>query len=55
MEETVCSIEILRNNGQLKAKVNSGGGYDEYESDDLEYLLEMVHDDVQGDLEEDYW
>ncbi len=55
MEETVCSIEILRNNGQLKAKVDSDSGYEEYENDDFEYLLEMVHDNIQEDLEEDYW
>jgi len=56
MEETLCSIEITRNSDQLKAKVQSNKGrYVELQNDDLDYLLEMVYEDIQEEIEEDYW
>ncbi len=56
MEETICSIEITKNNSSLKAKVHTETGmYEEYENDDLEYLIEMVYEDIQMAVQEDYW
>ena len=56
MQEPLCSIEIVNKSGQLTAKVQSGNGrYVEIESEDLEYLLEMVYEDIQMDIHEDYW
>lgn len=51
MEEPVCEIEITKGSSTLKAKVqNSKGRYVEFEHEDIEYLLEMVYDDIQMDL-----
>ncbi|MFO8109754.1 MAG: hypothetical protein R6U17_04430 [Thermoplasmata archaeon] len=56
MEEPVCSIEITRNNELLTAKVQSNKGrYVEYENEDIEYLMEMIYDDISMEIEEDYW
>jgi len=56
MEEMLCSIEISRDSHQLKAKVQSNKGrYLELQNDDLDYLLEMVYEDIQKEIEEDYW
>ena len=51
MEEPVCEIEITKASSEWKAKVQSNKGrYVEFEHEDIEYLLEMVYDDVQMDL-----
>lgn len=56
MEEDICSIEIVRQNDILKAKVQlDKGRYEEYENENMEYLLEMVYDDIQMEVREDYW
>lgn len=52
MDKTLCSIEITSDNGLLKAKVRGKNGYEEYENEDMEYLLQMVYDEI--DNEEDY-
>ena len=56
MEEPVCEIEITKGSTAWKAKVqNNKGRYVEFEQDDIEFLLEMVYDDIQMEVEEDYW
>jgi len=56
MEEPVCEIEITKGSSAMKAKVhNNKGRYVEFEHEDIEYLLEMVYDDIQMEVEEDYW
>ncbi len=56
MEEPVCSIEITKDSSTLKAKVQSNNGrYVEFENEDIEYLLEMVYDDIQMEVKEEYW
>ncbi len=56
MEETICSIEITRDNDLLKAKVQSDKGkYREYQTDEMEYLIERIYDDIQMEIEEDLW
>ncbi|MFO7792299.1 MAG: hypothetical protein R6W73_04855 [Candidatus Saliniplasma sp.] len=56
MEEDICSIEILKQNDILKAKVQlESGRYEEYENENVEYLLEMVYDDIQMEVSDDYW
>ncbi|MFW5904090.1 MAG: hypothetical protein ACOC89_01830 [Candidatus Saliniplasma sp.] len=56
MEEDVCSIEITKSNDILKAKVQlNNGRYEEYQNENMEYLLEMVYDDIQMEVREDYW
>jgi len=56
MEEPVCEIEITKGSSNLKAKVqNNNGRYVEFEHEDIEYLLEMVYEDIQMEEEEDYW
>ncbi|MFP4142790.1 MAG: hypothetical protein ACLFSM_06120 [Thermoplasmata archaeon] len=56
MEGPVYSIEITQDSSVFKAKVQSNKGrYVEFEDQDIEYLLEMVYDDIQMELEEDYW
>ncbi len=56
MEEPVCEIEITKGSKEWKAKVqNNKGRYVEFEHDDIEFLLEMVYDDIQMEMEEDYW
>jgi len=56
MEEPVCQIEISKASSAWKAKVQSNKGrYIEFEHDDIEYLLEMIYEDIQMEVEEDYW
>ncbi len=56
MEEPVCEIEISKASSSWKAKVQSNKGrYIEFEHDDIEYLLEMIYEDIQMEVEEDYW
>ncbi len=56
MEEPVCEIEISKVSSAWKAKVQSNKGrYVEFEHGDIEYLLEMVYDDIQMEVEENYW
>ncbi len=52
MEETLCSIEIVKENSSYKAKIQSGQGrYVEYENEDFENLLQQVYEDIQEELE----
>lgn len=52
MEETLCSIEIMKDNNLFKAKVQSGSGrYVEYENEDFENLLQQVYDDIREEIE----
>lgn len=52
MEETLCSIEIVKENESFRAKVQSGvGRYIEYENDDFENLLQQVYEDIQEEIE----
>ncbi len=56
MEEDVCSIEIIKQNDILRAKVKlDNGRYEEYENENMEYLLEMIYDDIQMEVRDDYW
>lgn len=52
MEETLCSIEITKENASYKAKVQtSHSRYVEYENDDFENLLQQVYEDIQEEVE----
>ncbi len=56
MNETVCSIEITKDSDILTAKIQSGKGrYVEIQNKDLDYLLEMIYEDISMEIEEDYW
>ncbi len=56
MEEPVCSIEIAKDGSSLVAKVQSKmGRYVEFEDNDIETLLEKVYEDVQMEVQDDYW
>ncbi|MFP4000397.1 MAG: hypothetical protein ACLFSM_04285 [Thermoplasmata archaeon] len=51
MEETLASIEIIKENDSYKAKIQSGvGRYVEYENDDFENLLQQVYEDIQEEF-----
>lgn len=51
MEETLASIEIIKDNDSYKAKIQSGlGRYVEYENEDFENLLQQVYEDIQEEL-----
>ena len=51
MEETLCSIEIVKNHDSFKAKVQSGSGrYVEYENEDFENLLQQVYEDIEEEM-----
>ena len=51
MEETICTIEIVKDNNSFKAKVQSGlGRYVEYENQDFENLLQQVYEDIHEEL-----
>ncbi|MEF8832286.1 MAG: hypothetical protein V5A66_02070 [Candidatus Thermoplasmatota archaeon] len=51
MEETLASIEIIKENDSYKAKIQSGlGRYVEYENEDFENLLQQVYEDIQEEL-----
>ncbi|MGM0510154.1 MAG: hypothetical protein ACQESD_03395 [Thermoplasmatota archaeon] len=52
MEETLCSIEIVKENSSFKAKVQSAlGRYVEYENADFENLLQQVYEDINEEIE----
>ena len=52
MEETLCSIEIVKDNSTFKAKVQTSlGRYIEYKNDDFENLLQQVYEDIQEEME----
>lgn len=52
MEETLCSIEIVKENSSFKAKVQSSvGRYVEYENSDFENLLQQVYEDINEEIE----
>ena len=52
MDETLCSVEIVKSNGSFKAKVQTSmGRYVEYTNDDFENLLERVYEDIQEEME----
>lgn len=51
MEETLCTIEIVKDNDSFKAKVQSGSGrYVEYENEDFENLLQQVYEDIEEEV-----
>ncbi len=52
MEETLCTIEIIRNDSSFLAKIQTGlGRYVEYENPLLENLLQQVYEDIQEEIE----
>ncbi len=52
MEETLCSIEIVKDNSSYLAKVQTSlGRYVEYENQLLETLLQQVYEDIQEEIE----
>lgn len=52
MEETLCSIEIVKDNSSYKAKVQTSmGRYVEYQNNDFENLLQQVYEDIQEEIE----
>lgn len=52
MEETLCSIEIVKENDAFKAKVQSEmGRYVEYTNSDFENLLQQVYEDLHEEIE----
>ncbi len=57
MKEPICFIGITKESDLLKAKVQSNQGrYIEIENQDLDYLLEMVYQDISMEIdEEEYW
>ncbi len=51
MEETLCSIEIVKENSSYKAKVQTSlGRYVEYENNDFENLLQQVYEDIHEEI-----
>ncbi|MFO7792770.1 MAG: hypothetical protein R6W73_07310 [Candidatus Saliniplasma sp.] len=52
MEETLCSIEIVKDGKGYKAKVQTSlGRYVEYHNEDFENLLQQVYEDIQEEIE----
>ncbi len=52
MEETLCSIEILKVDSSFRAKIQFGEvRYVEYENKDFENLLQQVYEDIQEEIE----
>ncbi len=52
MDETIASIEIIKENESYKAKIQmSSGRYMEYDDEDFEVLLQQIIDDLQEELE----
>jgi len=52
LEETLCSIEIVKDGEGYKAKVQTSlGRYVEYRNDDFENLLQQVYEDIQEEIE----
>ncbi len=52
MEETLCSIEILKVDSSFRAKIQiMSGRYVEYENKDFENLLQQVYEDIQEEIE----
>ncbi len=55
MDETVCSVEIVKNDETYMAKVETGQGrYIEYENRFLENLLQQVYEDISEEVESTY-
>lgn len=56
MEETICSIEIIKSEEEFTAKLQSElGRYVEYENEDFENLMETVYEDIQMEIEQSTW
>lgn len=52
MEESLCNVEFLKNNNTFIARVQSEvGGLREYQSSNLEEVLEQVIIDLQEEFE----
>ncbi|MFW5904115.1 MAG: hypothetical protein ACOC89_00490 [Candidatus Saliniplasma sp.] len=52
LEETLCSIEIVKDGKGYKAKVQTSlGRYVEYRNEDFENLLQQVYEDIQEEIE----
>jgi len=52
LEETLCSIEIVKDGNGFKAKVQTSlGRYVEYHNEDFENLLQQVYEDIQEEIE----
>jgi hypothetical protein len=52
MEESLCNVEFLKNNNTFVARVQSEvGGLREYQSANLEEVLEQVIIDLQEEFE----
>ncbi len=51
MDKTLCSIEITSDNGLMRAKVRGKNGYQEYENEDIEYLMQMVYEEIEEEAE----
>lgn len=52
MEETLCSIEIVKDEKSYRAKIQIGlGRYVEYENMDFENLISQVYEDIQEEIE----
>ncbi len=52
MEETLCSIEIVSDSPEFKAKVQTATGrYKEYSNENFELLLALVYEDLQEEME----
>ena len=52
MDESLCSVEILKSPKGFKAKIQTSfGRYVEYENPDFEGLLHQVYEDLQEEFE----
>ncbi len=52
MDETLCTIEVLRRNEKYIARVHSQlGGFREYRGEDFEEILEQFVLDLQEEFE----
>lgn len=51
MEETVCNIEILKDNPNFVVRIETfSGKYKEYEHRDFETLLSQVYEDLEEEI-----
>jgi hypothetical protein len=56
MEESLCNVEFLKNNNTFVARVQSElGGLREYQSANLEEVLEQVIIDLQEEFDTSMW
>lgn len=52
MDESLCTVEILKGTKGFKAKVQTSfGRYVEYENTDFEDLLNQVYEDLQEEFD----